>query len=482
MLTIRLSGHEHFYPLCDVARLFTGSIPRVEDGEIHVDTDYDATIESKLREGKVSTLLTDGFAELTEAQRSITEQEDLPSSRECKRQLYVLLSRMLNKTFPWGALTGIRPTQVAREVSCEDDLTHIYGVREDKAKLAFATMHGEDEVLDTTDPDGLHIYIGIPFCPTRCAYCSFVAQEAPRKTKLLPSYVDAMLKEMDLVLPKIERPIETLYIGGGTPTVLEDELFARFIRGVFSHKEFSNLRELTVEAGRPDTITERKLQALRDAGITRICINPQTLSDATLLRVGRKHTAEDFRNAFKLARSMGFDIINTDVIAGLPGESSEEFCDSLKQLIELAPENITVHSLSKKRRADLSREDVLREQEEELSKMEKMLTFSSGVLQEAGYKPYYLYKQKDTLGGHENVGYQKGNTSCVYNVAMMSDQRSVLSFGAGGMSKRVFAGEDGNPSHVRIERCPCIKDAIQYVENVEKMAAKKVLFFTENGE
>ena len=479
MLTIRLIGHEHFYPLCDVARLFTGVIPRVEGDTIRVDVPSEAVIESRLSEGKALTSVVEGFPELVGELRAVRKQEDLPSSRECKRQLYVLLSRAYGKEFPWGALTGIRPTQVAREVDQEEDLMRIYGVREDKAKLAFATMRGEDDVLADSDPESLHVYVGIPFCPTRCAYCSFVAQEAPRKTKLLPSYAEAVLRELDLVLPKIRKPIETLYIGGGTPTVLDDELFTEFIRGVFSHPEFSSLREVTVEAGRPDTITEKKLAALREAGVTRICINPQTLSDATLLRVGRKHTAEDFLRKFELARSMGFSVINTDLIAGLPGESAEEFCDSLSQLIRLGPENITVHSLSKKRRADISREEVLREQEEELGKMEQMLSFSSRVLSEAGYAPYYLYKQKDTLGGHENVGYQKDGTSCIYNVAMMSDQRSVLSFGAGGMSKRVFLQKESH--QVRIERCPCIKDAIQYIEDVEKMAEKKVLFFQTEG-
>ena len=473
MLTIRLSGHEHFYPLCDVARLFTGVIPKVVDNGICVDVEYSARIESRLENGKVSTLVLEGFPDLPASFREISSQEDLPSSRECKRQLYILLSRALGKSFPWGALTGIRPTQVAREVEKEEDLTRIYQVREDKAHLAFLTMKEEDAVLEKTDPDSLHVYIGIPFCPTRCAYCSFVAHEAPQKTSLLPSYVDAMLREMELVLPKIGKPIETLYIGGGTPTVLDEVLFEKFIKGVFSHDAFSSLKELTVEAGRPDTITRRKLEILRNAGITRICINPQTLSDATLLRVGRKHTAEDYLRCFEMAVEMGFPVINTDLIAGLPGESSEEFCDSLSRIVALAPANITVHSLSKKRRSDLTREDVLRQEEEELLKMEKMLSFSFSTLREAGYVPYYLYKQKDTIGGHENVGYCRPGTECIYNVAMMSDQRSVLSFGAGGMSKRVFL-EEGN---VRVERCSCIKDPIQYIREVEKMAEKKVSFF-----
>ena len=291
----------------------------------------------------------------------------------------------------------------------------------------------------------------------------------------MPSYVDAVLREIDLVLPQITREIETLYIGGGTPTVLDDALFEKFVSGVFSRQELRKVKEVTVEAGRPDTITERKLLALRNAGVSRICINPQTLSDATLLRVGRKHTAADFVSAFEMAKKLGFSVINTDLIAGLPGESADEFCSSLKRIIELSPENITVHSLSKKRRANLSREEVLREEGQELEKMEKMLSYAQQNLLDNGYFPYYLYKQKDTIGGHENVGYQRDGTPCIYNVAMMSDQRSVLSFGSGGMSKRVFF-EDGG-KNIRIERCPCVKEPTQYIREVEKMAERKIAFF-----
>ncbi|MBQ0011486.1 MAG: coproporphyrinogen dehydrogenase HemZ [Clostridiales bacterium] len=484
MLKIHLVGHTHDYPLCDVVRLLTGIIPRCTDGCITVETEWEATIRSEVTESEVLTALENGPETSILGQKLLRTSLDgertvdgLPISRALKIQLYTLLSELLEKTFPWGSLTGIRPTQVARELSRPEEMTRIYGVREDKAKLAFLTRDGEDQVLMHTDPNHLHVYIGIPFCPTRCAYCSFIAQEAPNKRELLPSYVDAMLEEMDRVLPTITRKIETLYIGGGTPTVLDDELFTRFIHGVFAHEAFQHLKEVCVEAGRPDTITHRKLEVLLEVGVTRICINPQTLCDATLLRVGRKHTAADFEKAFELARSMGFTVINTDLIAGLPGESAEEFCESLSRIVELAPENITVHSLSKKRRSDLSREEIVRQEKTDLLKMEKMLSFAFETLSEAGYVPYYLYKQKDTIGGHENVGYQKDGTPCIYNVAMMSDARSVLSFGAGGMSKRVYPEGES----IRVERCSCIKDPIQYIQNVQNMAEKKIAFFKEEG-
>ena len=484
MLKIHLVGHTHDYPLCDVVRLLTGVIPKSIDGWITAEVDLDVSIQSEVSETEIITSVEENRKEkngdsliLRTSLQGEKIIDGLPVSRELKIQLYTILSQLLGRTFPWGSLTGIRPTQVARELKTPEDMSRIYGVREDKAKLAFLTRDGEDQVLQSSDPNSLHVYIGIPFCPTRCAYCSFIAQEAPKKRELLPSYVDAMLKEMDRVLPSIEKTIETLYIGGGTPTVLDDELFAKFIHGVFRHSAFAGLKEICVEAGRPDTITRRKLEVLQEAGISRICINPQTLCDATLIRVGRRHSAEDFIKAFTLAREMGFETINTDLIAGLPGERSDEFCDSLDRIVELGPENITVHSLSKKRRADLTREEVVKQEELELLNMEKMLTYAFATLSGAGYEPYYLYKQKDTIGGHENVGYQKNHTPCIYNVAMMSDARSVLSFGAGGMSKRVFPENDS----IRVERCSCIKDPIQYIQNVEAMAEKKLHFFQEEG-
>ena len=492
-------GHEYYYPISDILRLFAGAIPRQDGNTIVCDAgrilpDGEVIeIRSRVTEENVETYVA-SRSSCEEAPRTITARKALalPPKREVKRQLYEVLSARLGKTFPWGSLTGIRPTQVARELTSEKDMSSIYGVREDKAHLAFLTRDEEDRVLDSSAADSLHVYIGIPFCPTRCAYCSFVAQEAPRKTSLLPSYVDAMLREMELVLPHIPQKIETLYVGGGTPTVLDETLLRKLMAGISGNSAFGEVKEICVEAGRPDTITEGKLRVLREAGITRICINPQTLCDATLLRVGRKHTAEDFVRAFTMAREMGFSIINTDLIAGLPGESAEEFCASLDRILALAPENVTVHSLSKKRRSDLTREEILLQEKEDLKNMETMLGYAFAELSKAGYTPYYLYKQKDTLGGHENVGYQKGGTPCLYNVAMMSDRRSVLSFGAGGMSKRVFLekkeeknGErsGGLPplgENVRVERCPCIKDPIQYIAKVTEMAEKKREFFREN--
>ncbi|MBP5417151.1 MAG: coproporphyrinogen dehydrogenase HemZ [Clostridiales bacterium] len=507
-IVVRLEGHAFYYPVSDVLRLFTGAIPKEEDGKVVCDataifpgreelfSDEKAlTIRSRVTEEWVETVVEkdddsesdvsgDASAIVVQSAPQIfidREDLDLPINREVKRQLYFLLSRILKISFPWGSLTGIRPTQVARELDSEEDMQEIYAVRSDKAHLAFLTRDRENAVLSGSSPDVLHVYIGIPFCPSRCSYCSFISQEAPRKTEILPGYVDAVLTELDLVLPKITSKIETLYVGGGTPTVLPEVLFEKFIRGVLSHPEFRSVREVCVEAGRPDTITKRKLEVLAELGVNRICINPQTLCDATLQRVGRKHSAKDFTDAFEMAREMGFSVINTDLIAGLPGETTEEFCESLMRIIALRPENVTVHALSKKRRSSLRREEVVQAEDNGTKRVENMLSFASQKLLAAGYSPYYMYKQKDTIGGHENIGYCLDGTECIYNVAMMSDLRSVLSFGAGGMSKRVFlnpAENDGSQgANVRIERCPCIKEPTQYITDVTAMAERKIRFF-----
>lgn len=491
-IIVRFEGHAFYYPVCDVLRLFTGEIPKEEEGRVVCDATavFPGREELFSSEGvlnivsRVSGKSVETFVEGAPQFHADNKDQALPPNREVKRQLYFLLSGLLEKHFPWGSLTGIRPTQVARELLSEEDMHEIYGVRRDKAHLAFLTRDREDAVLSRSPSEMLHVYIGIPFCPSRCSYCSFISQEAPKKTELLPGYVDAVLKELDLVLPKITSKIETLYIGGGTPTVLPEVLFEKFMRGVLSHPEFKEIKESCVEAGRPDTISEQKLSILSELGVRRICINPQTLCDATLQRVGRKHSAKDFADVFEMARSMGFPVINTDLIAGLPGETTEEFCESLMKIIELRPENVTVHSLSKKRRSSLKREEVVRSEDAGIERVEEMLSFASRKLMEAGYAPYYMYKQKDTIGGHENTGYCFDGTECIYNVAMMSDLRSVLSFGAGGMSKQVFLSSPAendssgaSTANVRIERCPCIKEPTQYISEVGAMAERKIRFF-----
>lgn len=468
MIRVVLSGHNYHFPVSDVLRLFFGHAGQVSESEITSPYPQDVTILSSIAaDGSVDTRDESGMRRVTPSRNHF-----LPPNREVKRQLYLLLSELTGKVYPWGSLTGIRPTLIARESNGMSDMVEIYSVRPDKAELAFKAAEAEDRILSRIPKDGKSIYIGIPFCPSRCSYCSFISEShSVNNDRLLVQYVDAIIGELHALRGVIHN-ISALYIGGGTPTVMGDELFSHFIRGCLSEIKHSSQIEITVEAGRPDTITANKLRTLRDAGVNRICINPQTLSDKTLATIGRNHTSEQFIAAYRLARAEGFSVINTDVIAGLPGESLTDFKQTLDTIVSLSPENITVHTLSRKRTSRMSIDDFITSDDAAAHSVGAMLQYASELLYKEGYLPYYLYRQKDTVGGHENTGYSIPGRECLYNVAMMSDARSVVAIGAGGMSKRAFA--DGH-----LLRCPCVRNPREYIARVEEMAEKKKEFFKE---
>ena len=469
MFEVVLKGHDKFYGVSDVLRMFFGVPEEIKENSMVVAPDGpDMRI--------VNELLPDG--------RSITYSEDrtyefegelLEPGREIKRSLYMALSDITSQEMPWGCLTGIRPTLVANEEDSADSLVEKYFVRPDKAELAFETSREEQRLLAKVPEDSLCIYVGIPFCPSRCEYCSFVSSDISCHMDRLVNYEAALEHEIKAVASKIKRNIAAVYVGGGTPTVLEEREFASLLDCIYSNLKITDGCEVTIEAGRPDTITDGKLLSMRDHGITRVCINPQTMRSDTLLRLGRKHTAEDVVNVYRKAAEMGLDMVNMDLIAGLPYENAEEHVESTRKLIELAPANITVHTLYKKRRARISREQVM-DLNRSGGRLDECVAESYEVLRKAGYHPYYMYRQKDTGHGLENTGFAKGDTGSLYNVAMMSDARDVLSFGAGGMSKRCFKQEGELYKH-RVERCPTIKDALTYIERADEMSEKKIEFF-----
>lgn len=466
MPIVRLEGHDYEYPVSDVLRMFFGHCTTVREGMIKAGPEDDDVIYSTLSESGVRTWMKGDRARILPEEVRL----DIPPNREVKRQLYLILSRYLGISFPWGSLTGIRPTQVAREERSIESLESKYFVRPDKARLAIETAIREDEILAGVPEDSLCMYIGIPFCRSRCSYCSFISADAAGHLSMLSDYSNAIIREMDDYFRARRPDISCLYIGGGTPTVFDDDLFEDFIHGVFRVLEKQDISEITVEAGRPDTITESKLRVLKEAGVTRICINPQTLSDRTLAEIGRNHTVRDFYRAYELALTFGFQTINTDLIAGLPNETAEDFINGIDTIIGMKPDNITVHTLSKKRKSELSRETILSAEVRESERLDRMLNYSYSRLKERGYYPYYLYRQKDTAGGHENTGYSTTGHACAYNVAMMSDRRSVLAFGAGSVSKRLLP--DG-----RLDRCQNVRNPQDYIMRAGEMAQKKEHFF-----
>lgn len=444
--------------------MFFGPSVRIEDHTIYADYPRDVVVESTIfSDGKVQTsvLGTSIF------EKSGDEYVALPN-REVKRQLYRVLSEVTRKRFPWGSLTGIRPTIVAREVQDPGLLAEFYSVREDKAQLALETAQAEDRILETTGTEDMFVYVGIPFCPGRCSYCSFITQECRASAELLVAYRDTVLREI-AGLSGMFRNVKAVYFGGGTPTIMEDEMLFHFIDKALDRIRPDRNAEITVEAGRPDTLSEAKAERLRQAGVGRICVNPQTLSDETLIRIGRRHTADQFFEAFSIARKAGFPVINTDLIAGLPGEPLGAFQCNVDRIIGLSPENVTIHALCKKRTSNLKREDILDDPVRE-GIADGMITYAVNRLEQAGYSPYYLYKQKDTVGGLENTGFSLRGKECLYNVAMMSDCRNVLALGAGGVSKKIF--ENG-----RAVRHDCVRNVKDYIQNIDKIIEGKIRFF-----
>lgn len=446
MLKIELIGHDNYYGLADVVRLFYGPCEEHRDeGFLTCEYGPDLLLQSRA-----------------------DSSSDIPVNRQVKRDLFATLSSITNTTFPWGCLTGIRPTIVAREEGYDfNSLINKYYVREDKARLACDTAKLEYDIALKASSK-LNIYTGVPFCPGRCEYCSFVAEDSTKHLNRLSDYADAIIKEMKLLSPVIKETPGTIYMGGGTPTVFDDEDFARVIDAMAKAFKATSKTEFTVEAGRPDTITEYKLDCMRASGVNRICINPQTMRDDTLIKLNRRHTSDDVIKVFELARNMGFDVINMDLIAGLKYETADDFLESINKVINLDPENITIHTLYKKRRAKMTRADVI--VADDRGDIDGALRKAYDMLYDKGYVPYYMYRQKDTELGLENTGFCKKGTHNIYNVAMMSEDCSVLSVGAGGMSKRSFS--DG-----RYERCSCIKDVSLYMNKVEEMAQKKIDFF-----
>lgn len=376
---------------------------------------------------------------------------------------------------PWGRLTGIRPVKRANvflhqgctRLEAEQKFAQEFGADPDRSRRAVDIACRENRLLSQAYPDGISLYIGIPFCPSRCVYCSFISFSVERSADLMEPYLAALEQEIHAgaeIVRRIGKRIETVYIGGGTPTTLSARQMERLLKAVHREFDLSGCKEFTVEAGRPDTVTEEKLTVMKHWGVTRISLNPQSMNQEILDRIGRRHTPEDIIAAFAMARKAGFHHINMDVIAGLPDESYPMFCHTLQELFSLEPEGITVHTMSVKRASVLKQN----QEEYDLTAREvvgKMLDYAWAELEPRGYFPYYLYRQKYILGGYENTGFAKPGKECLYNVYIMEETQSILSLGAGGSTKIV----EGD----RIERIFNVKEPTEYIKRVDEMIARK---------
>lgn len=404
-----------------------------------------------------------------------------------KRTLYQLLSEYTGVELPWGNLTGIRPTKIPmallEEGKSEEEIARYmketYFTSDEKIKLSIEIAERELELLHKLDyEEGYSLYIGIPFCPTTCLYCSFTSYSMSAWKNRMDDYLSALEKELDYTAVKFaHKKLNSIYIGGGTPTTLNPQQLDRLIRKIKCSFDLSDLVEFTVEAGRPDSITREKLMVLRNHDISRISINPQTMKQETLDLIGRHHTVQQTIDSFNLARELGFDNINMDLIVGLPGESLSDVADTMEVIRKLAPDNLTVHSLAIKRaaRLNIQRE---RYQDFEIVNTADHIALTSKVAEEMGLFPYYLYRQKNMAGNFENVGYAAPGKAGVYNVLIMEEKQTIVACGAGSSTKRVWVQPNPDGTH-RIERCENVKDVAQYITRIDEMIERKSRLFTK---
>lgn len=390
--------------------------------------------------------------------------------------LYKLLCDFTGLTQPWGILTGVRPVKLLRrlaEESSEEQAVKKFEkdffVSNEKIALSRETEHNERKILELSKPESFSLYVGIPFCPSRCSYCSFVMASIERAEKLIEPYTKLLCEEIKRtaeIANKLGLRLETVYFGGGTPTTLSAEQLDTVLGTVNNSFDMSTCREFTVEAGRPDTIDIAKLFALKENEVDRISINPQTVNDEVLKTIGRKHTAQQFFDAFELARKCGFDNINTDLIAGLPTDTPESFKNSLDSIVRLNAECITVHTLCMKRASRLTTEGVTLDLQQARDARE-MLAYTQNILGQNEYIPYYMYRQSRMVGNLENVGWSKRGFESLYNVYVMDETHTILACGSGGVTKL----KRNNPDY--LERIFNFKYPYEYIDRFDELIQRK---------
>lgn len=390
--------------------------------------------------------------------------------------LYKLLCDFTGLTQPWGILTGVRPVKLLRKLAEESNeeqavkkFLNDFFVSNEKIALSRETEHNERKILELSRPESFSLYVGIPFCPSRCSYCSFVMASIERAEKLIEPYTKLLCEEIKRtaeIANKLGLRLETVYFGGGTPTTLSAEQLDTVLRTVNKCFDMSTCREFTVEAGRPDTIDSAKLFALKENKVDRISINPQTTNDEVLKTIGRKHTAQQFFDAFELARKCGFDNINTDLIAGLPTDTPESFKNSLDSIVKLNAECITVHTLCMKRASRLTTEGVTLDLQQARDARE-MLAYTQNILGQNEYIPYYMYRQSRMVGNLENVGWSKKGFESLYNVYVMDETHTILACGSGGVTKL----KRNNPDY--LERIFNFKYPYEYMDRFDELIQRK---------
>lgn len=483
MLGVELKGHDYKYEVAELLKLFTTQFRFTKDNE-----EYDKRIINSVNidSNEVNSLTNyyEGENLVISKQESFditklnNEEIKKKTKTVIKRSMFKVLDKVFETYVPWGVLTGIRPVKIVHslldkgisESEIREILKNNYLIKDEKIDLALDIAKRERVFIYPIDKNKISLYVSIPFCPTRCVYCSFPANPMKQFGHLRDDYIKALIKEIKglaKLLKDTNKEIETLYIGGGTPTALEADQLDTLINALFKELDLTNIKEFTVEAGRPDTITKEKLEVMKKHNVTRISINPQTMNDETLVKIGRDHNVNDIVDCFKLARSLGFDNINMDIILGLVDENLDMVRNTLEKIKELNPESLTVHTLAIKRASTL-KENLDKYELTRYEEMIKMIELSMEYAKDMGLNPYYMYRQKHMLGNLENIGYAEEGFECIYNIQIMEEKQSNLAIGAGAISKYVYVDED------RIERTDNVKNVELYIERIEEMIERKV--------
>ena len=467
MTKVRLNDLKYRYDVYQMLNLFY-SFNDID----FVEGDYDIDVEINLHNIVINN---------KEISKIYNLLEEVPVKEQIKKSVFLFLKDLTGKELPWGTLIGIRPSKIAtsllNEGMKEDEIVGYfydhYLASEEKAKLCMEVAKNERETV-TKNRDSISVYIGMPFCPTRCLYCSFTSNPIGGNKALVESYLQALnyeIEELGKFINEHNLNIQCVYFGGGTPTSVNDSQFEEVMKKIFNtFVEGRNIEEFTVECGRPDSITESKLKTMKNYLVGRISINPQTMNDDTLKAIGRNHSVSEVKNCFNLARQLGFDNINMDIIVGLPGEGIDHVKNTCEEIQALNPENLTVHGMSVKRASKLYEKllDNYKLKELKQSEINEMYNVTAELSKKLHMKPYYMYRQKNMVGNMENVGYAKADKEGIYNIQMIEDTQTIIALGADAVSKIVFFEEN------RIERFANVKDIKEYVNRIEEMVSKKI--------
>lgn len=481
MIGILLKGHDFNYEVSELVKLFTSEFKIIDSKDCMMVIENDLFFHNDNVFAKTSYCENYGVIydhiEHRDLQGLCEKDRKKVIKETIKRSIFKILEKKFKITPPWGILTGIRPVKIVHSLlddnfndnEIKEKLSTDYLIDDEKINLALDIAKRERTFIYPLDENKVSIYIGIPFCPTRCYYCSFPANSLKQFGGLKPAYVAKLLEEVQGVaqlLKEQNKSIETLYIGGGTPTTLSVDEMDTLIKGLFKIFDLSQIKEFTVEAGRPDTINREMLELLKKHNVSRISINPQSMNNETLEKIGRSHSVEDIIECFHLARKVGFDNINMDIILGLVDENLDMVRNTLDKIKELSPESLTVHTLAVKRTSKL-KENLEDYQLAEYEEMVNMIQLAKDYAKDMGLNPYYMYRQKHMLGNLENIGYAKEGYECIYNMQIMEEKQSNYALGAGAITKFVYLDED------RIERVENVKNVEQYIDRVDEMIKRK---------